>query len=274
MQVHGASVERAQAGQRVALNLVGDAVARWDVITSVEGSDPGGFAATYRVDVALEWIEPTATTARGSGCITGRARQRRRLIELGGRFFQLRLERPIVPLAGDRLVIRSLAPPDTLGGGRRARRHAEAARAVARSPGAARAAGAGRGRARTGAAGAAAGARASPARHPRARTGGAAARGRARAAARRGPGARWPRCASTAGRCGSGPTMHVHAEALAQVERLVIATIERDGEITLATLRDELKTSRKYAQAYLEHFDGAKLTLRRGDARVLRRRRA
>ena len=63
--------------------------------------------------------------------------------------------------------------------------------------------------------------------------------------------------------------MHVHVEALADVEDRVIEIIEDEGEITLARLRDELRTSRKYAQAYLEHFDGAKLTLRRGDARVL-----
>ena len=48
--------------------------------------------------------------------------------------------------------------------------------------------------------------------------------------------------------------------------------IERDGSITLAGLRDELGTSRKYAQAYLEHLDGEHITLRRGDERVLRRR--
>ena len=67
--------------------------------------------------------------------------------------------------------------------------------------------------------------------------------------------------------------MHVHPDALDEVHDLLVAAIERDGQITLAGLRDELKTSRKYAQAYLEHFDGAKVTLRRGDARVLRRRR-
>jgi selenocysteine-specific elongation factor len=67
--------------------------------------------------------------------------------------------------------------------------------------------------------------------------------------------------------------MHVHVEALEDVEDRVITIIEDEGEITLARLRDALNTSRKYAQAYLEHFDGAKLTLRRGDARVLRRRR-
>ena len=67
--------------------------------------------------------------------------------------------------------------------------------------------------------------------------------------------------------------MHVHADALDEVHDLVVATIERDGQITLARLRDELQTSRKYAQAYLEHFDATKVTLRRGEARVLRRRR-
>ena len=71
-----------------------------------------------------------------------------------------------------------------------------------------------------------------------------------------------------------GPTMHVHQEVLAAVRDKVVATIERDGSITLARARDELGTSRKYAQAYLEHLDAEHVTLRRGDERVLRRRSA
>jgi selenocysteine-specific elongation factor len=66
--------------------------------------------------------------------------------------------------------------------------------------------------------------------------------------------------------------MHIHVDALAPVRARVVAMGER-GEITLAGLRDELGTSRKYAQAYLEHFDAAKVTLRRGEAHVLRKRR-
>ena len=46
------------------------------------------------------------------------------------------------------------------------------------------------------------------------------------------------------------------------------------GSITLAQLRDELNTSRKFAQALLEHFDSEKLLIRRGEAHVLRRRGA
>ena len=44
------------------------------------------------------------------------------------------------------------------------------------------------------------------------------------------------------------------------------------GAITLAQLRDELKTSRKFAQALLEYLDAEKMTIRRGDQHVLRRR--
>ncbi len=52
-----------------------------------------------------------------------------KLAWLGGDFWQLRLEAPLVPAAGDRLVIRQIAPPDTLGGGDGARRASEEARA-------------------------------------------------------------------------------------------------------------------------------------------------
>ena len=119
VEVHDEPVERAAAGQRVALNLAGvdrDEVARGDVIVA-------GDAAPRR--------RPTASTSRSRGPTPdarpdggarvavhhGTRETAARLVELGGRFFQLRLEQPIVPAAGDRLVIRSLAPPDTLGGG-------------------------------------------------------------------------------------------------------------------------------------------------------------
>ena len=46
----------------------------------------------------------------------------------------------------------------------------------------------------------------------------------------------------------------------------------RDGAITIAQLRDELGTSRKFAQALLEHFDAERVTIRRGDQHFLRQR--
>jgi selenocysteine-specific elongation factor len=78
------------------------------------------------------------------------------------------------------------------------------------------------------------------------------------------------RAAGRVGRLGRG--MHAHTEALRAAERAVTDLVERDGEVTIASLRDALGLSRKYAQAYLEHCDAARLTLRVGDARVLRRR--
>jgi len=58
----------------------------------------------------------------------------------------------------------------------------------------------------------------------------------------------------------------------ALLERLV-ATMEAAGQLSLAEARDLLGTSRKYAQALLEHMDSEGLTLRVGDTRRLRRRR-
>jgi len=46
--------------------------------------------------------------------------------------------------------------------------------------------------------------------------------------------------------------------------------LEREGSITLAQTRDMLKTSRKYAQALLEHLDEIGVTKRVEDQRVLR----
>ena len=68
-----------------------------------------------------------------------------------------------------------------------------------------------------------------------------------------------------------GPTLHFHRDALTEATRRVTAAAERSGgAITLSGLRDELGTSRKFAQALLEHLDGERVTIRRGDAHVLR----
>ena len=46
--------------------------------------------------------------------------------------------------------------------------------------------------------------------------------------------------------------------------------LEREGTVTLAQVRDLFGTSRKYAQALLEHLDEQRVTRRVGDERVLR----
>jgi selenocysteine-specific elongation factor len=69
-----------------------------------------------------------------------------------------------------------------------------------------------------------------------------------------------------------GPNLHFAAEPLAELSARVVAICERDGQATIAGVRDELGTSRKYAQALLEHLDAEKVTRRVGDAHALRRR--
>lgn len=69
--------------------------------------------------------------------------------------------------------------------------------------------------------------------------------------------------------------MHAHPDALARIAARVTTIIQTDGAITLAILRDEPDTSRRYAQALLEHLDTTRVTLRLQDnRRVLRGRPA
>jgi selenocysteine-specific elongation factor len=235
-------------------------------------------APTYRVDATLSWTTPDARPDGGARIAVhhGTRESAARLVELGGRYFQLRLEQPIVPLRGDRLVIRSLAPPDTLGGGvvldAGPRRHGPSRDLLARL------AALERGEEPVEAAPPPETER--PVELPPLTAAAETVEQRLREA-----GAQAPlnseldpdalailRAHGRAVRL--GPTMHIHPEALAAVRARITAAIQRDGSITLAGVRNELGTSRKYAQAYLEHLDGEHVTLRRGDERVLRRGRA
>jgi selenocysteine-specific elongation factor len=53
------------------------------------------------------------------------------------------------------------------------------------------------------------------------------------------------------------------------VERIV-DHLKREGTVTLAQVRDMFGTSRKYAQAVLEHLDLRRVTRRVGGERMLR----
>ncbi len=59
------------------------------------------------------------------------------------------------------------------------------------------------------------------------------------------------------------------AEVFAAAKQEVRASIERDGDITLAQLRDMLGISRKYAQLLLETMDQQQFTKRLGDRHIL-----
>jgi selenocysteine-specific elongation factor len=69
-----------------------------------------------------------------------------------------------------------------------------------------------------------------------------------------------------------GGSLFAAREAADSVLEQIKTICRREGEISLAGLRDSLGTSRKYAQAWLEYSDAAAVTSRTGDVRVLTRR--
>jgi selenocysteine-specific elongation factor len=66
----------------------------------------------------------------------------------------------------------------------------------------------------------------------------------------------------------AGEGIYVTPTSQAVVEERVLTVIDRDGSIDLATYRDLVQTSRKYAQAMLELLDHRRVTRRVGDRRV------
>jgi selenocysteine-specific elongation factor len=112
VQVHDEPVERADAGQRVALALPGierTALRRGDALV-----EPGSYPLSYRVDVQLEELEPIGDHVR-LHVHHGTAEIPARLVRIGDRFAQLRLAEPVVSARGDRVVLRNAT---TVGGGR------------------------------------------------------------------------------------------------------------------------------------------------------------
>src|SRR5579871_5641759 len=98
----------------------------------------GALAPSHIVDAALAIRDGGAP--RRAIAHHGTRESPARLVALGGGFWQLRLERALLARPGDRVVVRALAPPDTLGGGvildAHARRHGSGAgvRPAARTP--------------------------------------------------------------------------------------------------------------------------------------------
>ncbi|MEZ5098707.1 MAG: selenocysteine-specific translation elongation factor [Thermoleophilia bacterium] len=112
VQVHDAPVERATAGQRVAVALPG--VERDRLRRGVALVEPGAYPTSYRLDIAVEELEPLRDGMRVH-VHHGTAEHYARLVLAGdGGHAQLRLATPAVAARGDRVVLRDLT---TVGGG-------------------------------------------------------------------------------------------------------------------------------------------------------------
>jgi selenocysteine-specific elongation factor len=126
IEVHDQGVKTAYAGQRVAINLAGiklDQVSRGDVLAPA-----GALQPTMMLDCKLELISGTTWSLANRDRVRlhlGTKELLCRVVLLdreelnpgGNCYAQLRLEEQTVALRGDRFVIRSYSPMETIGGG-------------------------------------------------------------------------------------------------------------------------------------------------------------
>ena len=126
VQVHSEKVEKAEAGQRVAVNLAGlemEGIDRGSVLVA-----PGYLRPSHRLDISIKLVsseeKPLVNRARvrvhlGTAEILARVilLESEEMLPGESGFAQLECEQPMVAARGDRVVIRSYSPMRTIGGG-------------------------------------------------------------------------------------------------------------------------------------------------------------
>ncbi|MFZ2448750.1 MAG: selenocysteine-specific translation elongation factor [Syntrophobacteraceae bacterium] len=126
IQVHSLDVQEVLPGQRTAVNLQGmerALIQRGDVLAS-----PGALAASHMIDIQLDLLKSAPRPLKHRAKIrfhTGTAEHLATIILLDreelkageSTFAQVRLDQPTAALRGDRFVMRSYSPVQTIGGG-------------------------------------------------------------------------------------------------------------------------------------------------------------
>jgi selenocysteine-specific elongation factor len=241
VQVHDQPVERAEAGQRVAVALTG--VDRSLLRRGIALVEPGAYDAVHRLAVRLDEVEPVPARLRAHH---GTTVTDARVVRRDGAV-QLRLADPVVAAAGDRLILRA---GTTVAGAvvlepLRPRRHERSPTVTPRA--------------------AAVPADTEDVERELAASGGEPFRvSDKRAAAELERSGRLVRL---------GDGLALERSGYDRARELAVAECEQAGTITLARFRDLLGSSRKTAQLVLERLDGDGVTIRVGEARRLRRRR-
>jgi len=126
LQVHGEKVEAVEAGQRVAINLAGLEVEQIERGSVVAG--PKSLAPSHRLDVRLLLLKSAARPLKNRARVhfyLGAAETLGRVVLLDREelapgamaYAQMELEEQAVVAGGDRFVIRSYSPMQTIGGG-------------------------------------------------------------------------------------------------------------------------------------------------------------
>ena len=127
LQVHGKPVHEAHAGQRTAVNLAGIDTAQ--IERGMVLAPSGRLRPTQVIDVWIDVLPGASRAVRsrarvrfhiGAAEVLGRVRVLEAAPEIAqgkGGFAQLRLEAPVVALHGDRFILRSYSPAETIAGG-------------------------------------------------------------------------------------------------------------------------------------------------------------
>ena len=130
IQVHGASAERAVAGQRAALNLAG--LSTGDLARGMTLATAESFRSTMRVDVLLSLLASakllkdgarvhfhayTAETIAEVRLYRPKENGTKQMKPGDEAYAQLRFSEPMLLLPGDRFIIRQFSPVATIGGG-------------------------------------------------------------------------------------------------------------------------------------------------------------
>jgi selenocysteine-specific elongation factor len=126
LQVHNDEVQEIYPGQRTAINLQGmekALIERGNVVAT-----PGSLVITHMVDVFMEMLASAPRPLKNRSKVrfhTGTAENlatavlldREELAPGDRTFLQIRLDHPVAVLRGDRFVLRSYSPVQTIGGG-------------------------------------------------------------------------------------------------------------------------------------------------------------
>ena len=267
VQVHDRPAERAAAGQRVALALVGIERAqarRGHVVTT-----PGAFPESFRLECDVHVLGSAPRGLRNGEPVMvhhGTAELHARVAVPGGGELapgaggrvQVRLRSRAVAAAGDHVVIRLTGPAITVAGGTVIDPAPPRVRREAPEPTAAP----------------------EPARAPEPESvEGVEELYASLASSPLTPPAIGPEDERAlahliaAGRAvRAGRDLAFTADAIASAQAAVVDLAGETGRVTLAQVRDRLGISRKFAQGLLEALDARSVTRRVGDERILRRR--
>ncbi|MEA2522857.1 MAG: selenocysteine-specific elongation factor [Thermomicrobiales bacterium] len=126
LQTHGAKVERAQPGSRLAVNVANlsvEELRRGDLLTA-----PGVVRATQRIDVQIRLLDDAPVALKQNDQVdffVGAAEvpawltllDREEIVPGEKAWVQLRFREPVAVLRGDRFIVRRPSPSVTIGGG-------------------------------------------------------------------------------------------------------------------------------------------------------------